>query len=347
DAFHAGRVEQMLRAAVRRHPLVRRGTAACDHAVHDRLHPDHDRHAADQEGADVERDAVPQRQLPRQQRGDQRHPGDHQHRARIAERPARRMQHQEAQVPPAVAPGAQVRRAAAPVLGQHRRHLADVEMRERGGHDHLAGEFHACRAQVEVDDRLAIEPAQPAVKIADRDAEEQPPDRRQHGIAEIAMQQRHRAGQDAALEPVAHHQLSAIAQCRDKGGKVAEVGAVVGIAHDDVAPARGVDAAAQCPALARDRRMNDARARRLRDRDRPVGTAVVGHQHLARDAGTFEIANRLADAGRNRLGFVEARDQDRELDRGRGAVHRVRPSALLCQSLHRLPPCRLEAGLDP
>src|SRR5690606_41480955 len=59
------------------------------------------------------------------------------------EQPARAVEQQEAQVAPAVPPGAQVRRAGAAVGRQGGGHLAHVETLQRGLHDHLAGELHA------------------------------------------------------------------------------------------------------------------------------------------------------------------------------------------------------------
>ena len=78
--------------------------------------------------------------------------------------------------------------------------------------DHLAGELHAGRLQVERDHAVPAEAAQAAVEVADLAAEEQPADEGEHRVAEVAVQRRHRARLDAALEAVAHHQVGALAQ---------------------------------------------------------------------------------------------------------------------------------------
>ena len=153
-------------------------------------------------------------------------------------------------MPPAVAPASQMRRAGTAVGPQHRRHLGDAQAADRRLHHHFAGEFHPRRLQIERQDGAAVEAAQAAVEIAARAAEEDAADRRQHGVAEVAVQLRHGAGHDAALEAVAHDQLVSRAKLRDEIVKPAEIVAVVGIAHDDVTAARGMDAAAQRAAVA-------------------------------------------------------------------------------------------------
>ena len=80
--------------------------------------------------------------------------------------------------------------------------------------------------------------------------EEEPAEEAQHRIAEIAVERRHGAGRDAAREAVAHHELVAGAQRCDEGIEIGEVVAVVGVAHDDVAAARRVDAAGERRAVA-------------------------------------------------------------------------------------------------
>ena len=60
---------------------------------------------------------------------------------------------------------------------------------------------------------------------------------------------------------------------------------------------------------------HQARAHAVGDLARAVGAAIVGDQHLAGDARAGQETLRLEDAGRQRLGLVEARHQDGELDR--------------------------------
>ena len=72
----------------------------------------------------------------------------------------------------------------------------------------------ACRSSARI--AVALEAAQAAMEIAARAAEEDAADGGQHRVAEIAVQRRHRAGLDAAVETVAHHQVVAVAQLLDE-----------------------------------------------------------------------------------------------------------------------------------
>ena len=215
---------------------------------------------------------------------------------------------------PAVRPGAQMRRPRPAVDRKRGRHLGDGEPVERGAHHHLAGELHAGGPQVQREDGVAAQAAQAAMEIADAGAEEHPPDQAEHGIAEIAVQERHGAGRDAAGKAVAHHEVGAFAQLGEKQLEAGEIVAVVGVAHDDEAAARRGDPGPQRRAVAALGHRDDAGAARQRIFHRAVARAVVRDQDFAGDAGAGEEAMRLVDAGGDGLGLVEARHQDGELD---------------------------------
>ena len=109
------------------------------------------------------------------------------------------------------------------------------------------------------------EAAHAAVDVVDRRAEPAARHAREHRVAEPAVQARHRAGQHASaarLQPAALHEVVALAQPLDELRHLAEVVAVVGVAHDHEAPARRCDAAHQRGAVAARRR--PARRARLR-----------------------------------------------------------------------------------
>ena len=57
---------------------------------------------------------------------------------------------------------------------------------------------------------VLAEGAYSAVKITARRSEEKPAQCRQHRVAEIAMQRRHRPVVNAAKKPVAHYQIATI-----------------------------------------------------------------------------------------------------------------------------------------
>ena len=63
----------------------------------------------------------------------------------------------------------------------------------------------------------AVESADAAVELAQPDAEEDTTDGAEPGVAEVAVQCRHRAGLDTAGAAVAHHQVVAGAQRGDEG----------------------------------------------------------------------------------------------------------------------------------
>src|SRR5688572_16907418 len=119
------------------------------------------------------------------------------------------------------------------------------------------------------------------MKVPDRGAEKQPPDKTQDRIADIAVQPRHGAGRYAAGKPVAHDEVGAAAKSRDESIELRKIVAVVAIAHDDEAPLGGGDASRESRAIAA-----------LADRDDPstigrgnllraVVRAVIGDEHLA------------------------------------------------------------------
>ncbi len=69
---------------------------------------------------------------------------------------------------PAVAPGAEVRCAGAAVRSEGGGDLGEAEVAESGFDDHLAGELHACCAEVEAEHGVAAQGADAAVEVARR-----------------------------------------------------------------------------------------------------------------------------------------------------------------------------------
>ena len=123
------------------------------------------------------------------------------------------------------------------------------------------------------------------------------------------MEEGHGAGRDAALEPVAHDQVGAVAQTLDQTVQAFEIIAVVGVAHDHEAAARRADPTDQRRAVAALRNGDDTGAQGFGHGLRTVGRAVVGDQHLAGDAAASQVAQGLADADFDRLRLVQAGHQ--------------------------------------
>ncbi len=267
-----------------------------------------------QHGVHVQADAA-DHQGPGREQGQEEHAQPRQGQARVQEEPARAEQQQEAQVAPAVAPAAQVRGPVTPVGRQRGGHLHDRQPAHGRLHDHLAGELHAFATQAEPADGQAVETPQAAVEVAHRHAEEEPADEAQHRVAQVAVQGRHGPGGDAAAEAVAHDELGPLAQGRQEGLQGAEVVAVVGVAHDHVAPARCGDACDQGCAIAARAHLDHAGPEGARERGRAVAGAVVGNEHLAAHGVRAHEGLRLGDARGQRARLVQARHQDRQLRR--------------------------------
>src|SRR6267378_3376215 len=247
------------------------------------------------------------------ERGGQSNAHAEQCKAGIEKQPARTEEKKEPKMPPAIAPAAQMRRSSTPVRMQDDRHFRDAPSRERCLHDELARELHSGRPQMKRCNRFAIKAAQPAVEIADLGAKQQLADEAQHRVAEVSVKQRHGAFADAAAKAVAHHQRIAFAQLAYEGIEAAEVVAVVRIAHDDVAAARGGDASCQRRTVAAPGDFDNAGPGTLRHEPRAVDRSVVGDQHFSINPRALEKATRLGDAQRDRRGLVEARHEDRQL----------------------------------
>ena len=154
--------------------------------------------------------------------------------------------------------------------------------------------------------------------VADRRVKEDAADPRQDRVADPAVRPRHRARGDAAKESVPDDEVVAAPQPIDERTDGAEVVAGVGVAHDHEVPIGGFDPTDQRVAVATPRHLDHARAELLRDHNRPVGAAVVGDDDLAVETSGFERPLRALDAGGERLGLVQARHDDRDLDASGG-----------------------------
>src|SRR6185437_14700456 len=310
-----------LQAELLQHPLDLRllGQEALRAGVHlgeqpeqHGLEPDHDHGRGRDQRVHVKGHAADAERV-RCHQGADNQARDEQRQAGQEEQPARAEQQQETQVPPAVPPGVQVRRPAPAVLVQRGRHLGHALAGQGRLDHHLASELHPGRLQVERHHDVPAEPAQPAVEVADLAAEEQPADEAEHRVAQVLVQRRHGPRRDPAPEPVAHHQVRALAQFVNKGHQVGEIIGIVGVAHDHVLAVGRDDATHQRVAVTL-----------VADRYHPgagvggqplaaVRAAVVGDQHLAADPALGQESHSLADARRHGLCLVEARHDHGQL----------------------------------
>ena len=101
----------------------------------------------------------------RQERDEQHQADDKEGETRHDEEMRRAVEHQEAEVPPAIGYRPQLR-APAPNAVVHG-DLADPQTRSRSVHDHLARELHPRHPQPKVIEHIAPERAHPAVRVVD------------------------------------------------------------------------------------------------------------------------------------------------------------------------------------
>src|SRR5579863_10211330 len=123
--------------------------------------------------------------------------------------------------------------------------------------------------------------AQSTMEIPDLDVEEQPPDETKEWITQISMQERHRAGQDAAAKPVTHDEIVSLAQLDNEVVEMGEVVAVVCVTHHNVAPERGRDTCAKRGAVAALFDQHDPNIFFARYCARIIGRTVVRDEHFA------------------------------------------------------------------
>ena len=112
---------------------------------------------------------------------------------------------EEAQVPPAVAPGRELGLALSPVVLD--RELADVQAGLRRPDHHLGCQLHAGCPQVEPGKDIAADRAHPAVGISHVGPEERVEQARQHGVADVLVEPGHRPGLDP-LHPVPEYEVA-------------------------------------------------------------------------------------------------------------------------------------------
>lgn len=204
-----------------------------------------------------------------------------QHHARIQEQPLGAVDEQKLQMPPAIPEAAQMRRTGTAIRRQRRGHLRHFQMHQRGLHHHLAGILHTGRLQIQLLNAFLIITAQAAVEIADIAGIKQTADKRQHRVADIAVQRRHGPFRNTTLETVAHHQLIAFPQLLQKRHQVQKIIAVICIAHDHIFSIGCITAADQRSSVALHRHMYQPGSTAFCDLLGAVRAAVVRDQHLA------------------------------------------------------------------
>src|SRR5689334_16070344 len=106
----------------------------------------------------------------------------------------------------------------------------------------------------------------------------------------------HRAIFDAAPKAISHHQFCAVPKLFDEAWNVAEVIAIVGIAHDNEPAACSGNSTHQSAAIASFTDGNDPRPEIFGDFNGSIGAAVVGNDDFTRDTSLRNRCLRLANA---------------------------------------------------
>src|SRR5437868_3366477 len=150
--------------------------------------------------------------------------------------------------------------------------------------DHLGGELHP-RAPLR--QPLVVRTGKathPAVHVADRRSEPSAGQPGEHWVSPPSMEEGHGAGEQRAAtrwKATALREIVALAKLVEKARYLAEVVAIVRVAHKDVSAAGGRDAPHERRPVALLAHHDDARSQFTRDRHRGVGRAVVRDDHLA------------------------------------------------------------------
>ena len=221
-------------------------------------------------------------------------------------------------MPPAVAPGPEVRRAIAQVGGKGGGNFGDGLAQQRRLDDHFAGELHARPLQAQPVEAVAGERAQAAMGVVDARAEQYVEQAGQGRIADVAVLPGHGARLDAALESRAHAEIGATEQLADHRRRFHEIVGAVGVAHHEEAAVGGLEARHERGAIAASRDGNNARTQLAGEGLAAVRAAIVCDHHLAGEAVAFadkiQRRSRAGNAVFQRHRLIEARHHDADID---------------------------------
>ncbi len=286
-------------------PLAHEVDAVRARAEPERQHLDSENQQ--QRSADLRVDApLPpeERDLGERDEHDQRaEPG--QHHARKQEEVPGAVDQQEAKVPPAVAPGRELRLALSAVVLD--RELPDVEAGLGRPDHHLGRQLHSGGPQVELGKHVAADRAHPAVGVPHVGPEKRVEEARQHGVTDVLVEPGHRPRLDP-LHPVAEDQVATGVELVDELGELGCVVGQVSVEHHDVGAAGSGEPGEVGIPVAPLRLFDHGGAGRRGKLAAAVGGAVVHHDDLPRVAARVESARSRADACLDGLRLVQTRN---------------------------------------
>ena len=173
-------------------------------------------------------------------------------------------------------------RPVAEVEGKAHRPLGDHLTQKSRLYDHLAGEFHARTGEAQSLVAIASQGPQPTMGVSDAGMEQEVEQTRKQRIADVPILPGHGARLDAAGEAVAHAKAGAFDQSLDHRRGLPKVVGAVGVAHDEISPARRSETATQGRAIALFQNRDHAGAEASGYRRAAIRAAVVGDHDLAR-----------------------------------------------------------------
>src|ERR1700734_2581534 len=272
------------------------------------------KHDSEDHRMNVERDARRDHTRSRQQPKHERKTNGDQRRSRKQEKPIRRVEQHEAQMPPTITKTAQMRRTPALVGPKRDRNFSDLRAQLRSLNHKLRRKLHPRASQIHLVVNRAGESPHAAMAVSDAGMKKEIEQPRKAGIANVFVVPRHRPAFDLAATAISHHDVVALPPHFDEARHLAEVIAVVRIAHDDELPASGCNSSPQSRAITTRRHTYDACAKFFGDVGRSVRRTVVRNDNLAAQSSGLKRVERLSDANPNRIGLVKARDHNRHID---------------------------------
>ena len=127
-----------------------------------------------------------------------------------------------------------MRRTAASIGRKCGWNFCDAQLQQGCFDHHLGGELHAGCSQCHAFVGVLAKGSQPTIEVPHRTFKKESANLSERGISKILMQGRHGVFLDPAAKAVAHHQVGSPAQLLKKTGNVAEIVAIVRVAHQNI-----------------------------------------------------------------------------------------------------------------
>ncbi len=262
------------------------------------------------------------------------------HGSREYEQVVRRVDEQKPEMPPAIAETGELRLASSGVILD--RELANHELLLGRADHHLGGELHPGRPEIQHRKHVPAQRPHSAMGVVNTGAKQEIEKARQQRVADIAVMPGHRAPVDV-LHPVTDHHVGAGLELGQEPRYFRKVVGQVRVGHHDGAAAGGPQAGQIRRAIPAARLVDDACTRGCGKASAAILRAVVDDDDLADDLALVQGTHGSQDALGDRLGLIEARDQDGKAQRGARVESRCAARSRLLDCAHQQR--RREAGV--